>query len=245
MMSVVGKNFKPGQPTKLWQPSMNDKFAPQQRAIKHIVANKRTVLAYGAGSGKTGIYLGAVSHLHETGKIKRALMLVPSVVQGQFHGEALRYLEPGKFNWHCQPGASQAERIAAYKNPDHHFCVMTHESFRADMQHLGAKHAGITESEMNTKLSAMTPAERKTWAKEVMDKEGMNFDATMVDEAHQIVNRAGKENSARSNVIDAVSDNAEYHVYGSGDPVKNGSCLYPNSVTYDPVRRLSASVIEP
>jgi hypothetical protein len=223
MMSVVGKNFKPGHPTKLWQPSMNDKYTPQQRAIKHIEANKRTVLSYGAGSGKTGIYLGAFSHLHETGKIKRALMLVPSVVQGQFGGEALRYLEPGKFNWHCQPGASQAERIAAYKNPDHHFAVMTHESFRADMQHLGAKHAGITESEMNAKLSAMTPAERKTWAKEVMDKEGMNFDATMVDEAHQIVNRAGKENSARSNVIDAVSDNAEYHVYGSGDPIKNDS----------------------
>ena len=223
MMSVVGKNFKPGQPTKLWQPSMNDKYTPQQRAIKHIVANKRTVLSYGAGSGKTGIYLGAFSHLHETGKIKRALMLVPSIVQGQFGGEALRYLEPGKFNWHCQPGASQAERIAAYKNPDHHFAVMTHESFRADMQHLGAQHAGISEAEMNTKLSAMTPAERKAWAKGVMDKEGMNFDATMVDEAHQIVNRAGKENSARSNVIDAVSDNAEYHVYGSGDPIKNDS----------------------
>lgn len=221
MMSVVGKNFKPGQPTKLWRASMSGKYAPQQRAIKHVVANKRTVLSYGAGSGKTAIYLGAFSHLHETGEAKRALMLVPSIVQGQFHGEALRYLEPGKFGWHCQPGAGQAERIAAYKNPDHHFCVMTHESFRADMLHLGAQHAGISEAEMGEKLDGMSPDERKTWAKSVMDKEGMNFDATMVDEAHQIVNRAGKENSARSNVIDAVSDNTPYYVYGSGDPIKN------------------------
>ena len=129
MMSVVGQNFKPGEPTKLWSASMSGKYAPQQRAIKMLDANKRIALGYGAGSGKTAVYLGGFSHLHEQGKVKRALMLVPSAVQSQFSGEALRYLEPGKYNLHIQPGASQKDRIAAYKNPDHHVAVMTHEAF--------------------------------------------------------------------------------------------------------------------
>lgn len=221
MMSVVGKNFKQGQKLKLWKASMSGKFIAQQRAIKMIDANKRVVLGYGAGSGKTGIMLGAFSHLHGQGKVKRAAMLVPSIVQGQFGGEALRYLEPGKFKWHAEPGASREERIAAYKDPNTHFVVMTHQSFRDDMVHLGAAHAGIEPSEMVERLKDMKPHERKAWIAGVMEKEGINFDATMVDEAHETVNRYGKQDSTLSNVVDALSDHTPYYVYASGDPVKN------------------------
>lgn len=221
MMSVVGQNFKPGQPVKLWNPSMSGKYAPQQRAIKLLEANKRLGGALGAGSGKTAIMLGGFSHLHSKGKVKRAIMLVPSVVQGQFAGEALRYLQPGKYKWHIEPGASREERIAAYKDPSNHFCVMTHQSFRDDMIHLGAKHAGVDEGEMTKRVNAMTPDERQEWMRSVMEKEGINFDMTMVDEAHETVNRAGKENSTLSNVVDALSDNTPYYGYFSGDPVKN------------------------
>lgn len=221
MMSVVGQNFRAGKPTRLWGASMSGKYAAQQRAIKMHAANKRVALAYGAGSGKTPIMLGSTAHLIKTGAIKRAIHLVPSIVQDQYGGEALRYLEPGQFKWHCQPGASQAERIAAYRDPSNHFCVMTHESFRADMLHLGAQHAGVTADKMAEQVEGMTPDQRRDWIKGVMDKEGINFDATYVDEAHQIVNRAGKENSARSNVIDALSDNTPYYAYASGDPIKN------------------------
>ena len=221
MMGHVGQNFKPGQPTKLWGVSMSGKYAPQQRAIKLIEANKRVVLAAGAGSGKTNMYLGAHAQLSGAGKVKRSLMLVPSIVQGQFSGEALRLLEPGKFKTHIQPGASQAERIAAYKDPDTHIAVMTHQSFRDDMVHLGAQHAGIDEAAMSAQLAGMSGAERKAWAGAVMAKEGINFDASFVDEAHDTLNRAGKENSSLSNVVEAVGNNTPYHVYGSGDPVKN------------------------
>ena len=221
MMSVVGKNFKAGQPVKLWKASMNGKFIAQQRAVKMIDANKRVVLGYGAGSGKTGIMLGAFSHLHAQGKVKRAAILVPSVVQGQFGGEALRYLEPGKYKWHAEPGASREERIAAYKDPSNHFVVMTHQSFRDDMIHLGAAHEGIEPTAMSEKLKGMKPHERKAWLAGVMEKEGINFDATMVDEAHATVNRQGKEDSTLSNITDALSDHTPYYVYASGDPVKN------------------------
>lgn len=221
MMSVVGKNFKPGQPLKLWQPTMSGKGAARQRAIKYLEANKRMMLAFGVGSGKTAIMLGGLSHLKSQGKIKRGLFLVPSIVQGQFSGEALRYLEPGKFNWHIEPGASREERIRAYKNPEHDFAVMTHQSFRDDMVHLGARHAGVTESEMAERLGKMTDAERRDWIKGVMEREGISFDYLAVDEGHNMLNRAGKENSTMANVVDALSAHTPYYVSASGDPVKN------------------------
>src|SRR5699024_10642904 len=84
MMSVVGKNFKAGQPLTLRQPTMSGKGVARQRAIKYADQNKRMVLAFGTGSGKTAIMLGGLSHLKEQGKVKRGLFLVPSIVQGQF-----------------------------------------------------------------------------------------------------------------------------------------------------------------
>jgi len=221
MMSVVGRNFQPGKPVKLWHASMSGKYMPQQRAIKLMDANKRIILGYGAGSGKTGIMLGATSHLIKTGKIKRAIHLVPSVVEGQYGGEALRYLEAGQFQWHCAPGASRDERIAAYKNPSNDFCVMTHEAFRSDMLHLGALQAGIDGETMNSQVEAMDHGQRKQWLADVMKAEGIDFDATFVDEAHRTVNREGKDNSSMANVIDALTDNTPYFAYASGDPVKN------------------------
>ena len=222
MMGQVGKNFKSGQPTKIWSPSMSGgKNAARQRLVKMVDANKRVVAAFGTGSGKSLLQLASFTHLKEQGKAKRGLFLVPSIVQGQFSGEALRYLEPNKFNWHIQPGASRDERIAAYKNPEHDFAVMTHQSFRDDMLHLGAQHAGIPESEMAARLGAMTDGERKDWIKGVMDKEGINFDYLTVDESQNTLNRAGKENSSLANVVDALSHHTPHYLLASGDPVKN------------------------
>lgn len=172
-------------------------------------------------SGKTNMMLGAHAHLSGLGKVKRSIFICPSIVQGQFGGEALRLLEAGKFKAHIQPGASQADRIAAYKDPSTHICVMTHQSFRDDMIHLAAGHAGVPEADMVAKIGAMSPIERKAWAAETMKKEGIDFDASFVDEAHDTLNRAGKENSSLSNVVEAVGHNTPYHVYASGDPIKN------------------------
>lgn len=222
MMAKVGKNFRPGQPTKLWSPTMiGGKNAARQRLVKLIDANKRVVAAFGTGSGKSLLQMAAFTHLKEQGKAKRGIFLVPSIVQGQFNGEALRYLEPGKYNWHIQPGASREERIKAYKNPEHDFCVMTHQSFRDDMMHLGAEHAGIPPGEMSDKLNAMSEDDRKGWMKSIMDKEGINFDYLTTDESQYTLNRQGKENSGLANVVDSLSAHTPYYVTASGDPVKN------------------------
>lgn len=222
LMPKVGANFRPGEPVKLFRPTMSGgKNWARQRAIKMIDANKKAILSFGTGSGKTLIGLGAFTHLHAQGKVKRGLFLVPSIAQGGFHAEALRFLKPGAYNWHAKPGADRAERLAAYKDPKNHFAVMTHQSFRDDMLHLGAQHAGVDPAELAAKVDAMTPADRKAWIKGVMRREGISFDYLNVDEGHNTLNRQGKENSAMANVIDAVGDHVPYYVTASADPVKN------------------------
>ncbi|WP_293371554.1 helicase-related protein [Nevskia sp.] len=221
MAPVIGQNFNPKEPVDIWRPSMTGKFINQQRAIKLIAANKRVVLAQGVGSGKTSMGMGAFAHLHARGKVKKGTFIVPSIVQGQFGAEGLRYLEPGKLKWHAQPGASRDERLAAYRDPDTHFSVVTHQAFRDDMLHLGAQHAGITEAEMTERLAAMTPADRRAWGRETMDKGGIDHQFMMVDEGHDLLNRQGKDNSSMANVIDSISAHTPYYVSASADPGKN------------------------
>lgn len=221
MMTEVGQNFRPGQPTKLWQASMSGKYTNQQRATKLIAENKRVVLAQGVGSGKTVIQLAGFTHAHGEGKARRGLFIVPSIVQGQFGGEALRYLEPGKFKWHAEPGASREERIAAYRDPDTHFSVVTHQAFRDDLIHLAGEQTGEDRETVANKVRAMSVSERKAWMKGVMDAAGIDHDYLAVDEGHDLLNRAGKEDSLLANVIDSVAHNTPYYVSASADPVKN------------------------
>lgn len=238
MMGVYGKGFDPKRKVNMIQPSMSGpKNAARQRLIKMMDANKRVIAAFGTGSGKTGIQLGAFSHLHAQGKVKRGMFLVPSIVQGQFAGAALQFLEPGKLNWHIKPGASQAERIAAYKDQKHDFAVMTHAAFRDDMVHLGAAAAGIPESEMVSRMNAMKPAERRSWMKDLMAREGINFDYLTVDEGQSTLNRQGKENSSLANVVDSLSANTPYYMMASADPVKNDTSeIYDVFSKMDPDR---------
>lgn len=223
MMGVVGKNFEPGKPVKLFQPSMSGPSgAKRQRMIKLIAANKRVIAGAGVGSGKTAIGLGAFSHLHAAGKVKKGLFVVPSIVQGQFGAEALRFLEAGKYNWHAQPGASFESRLAAYKDPETHFAVVTHQSFRDDLLKMAVMAGkGKSPEAVAGAMAGMSKADRKAFTKEVLDAHGIGWDYVMADEAHGLLNREGKENSRMSNVIEGVTDNAEYYVHASGDPVKN------------------------
>jgi len=222
MMGVVGGQFKPGQPVKLFNPSMSGKGVNRQRAIKMIGQNKRVILAAGVGSGKTGMMMGAFSDLHSKGQAKKGLFVVPSIVQGQFGAEALRFLEPGKFKWHAEPGASYQERLAAYKDPDTHFSVVTHQSFRDDVLRM-AVDAGMGKSPeaVADALAGMDDAGQAKFVKSVLDHHGVAFDFTAADEAHNLLDREGKEDSRMSNVIGGVTANAPYYVHASGDPVKN------------------------
>lgn len=221
MMPIVGANFKPGQPVALWSPSMSGKYVMRQRAVKLIQHNKRTMLGMGVGSGKTSIALSAFTHLLEQGKAKRGLFAVPSIVQGQFGGEALTLLEPGKYNWHADPGASRADRIAAYKDPSVHFNVVTHQALRDDLLHMASKREGTTPDAIAERLEGMKPAERRDYMKGVLEAEGIDHDYMAVDEGHTLLNRQGKENSRMANVLDGVAHGMGTYVSMTADPVKN------------------------
>lgn len=221
MMPIVGENFRAGQPVKLWQPTMSGKYAGRQRAVKLIAQNRRTLLGMGVGSGKTSISLAGYTHLHSQGQAHRGLFVVPSVVQGQFAGEALTVLQPGKYRWHCDPGADRDARIAAYRDKNTHFNVVTHQAFRDDMLHLAAKREGVGEAAIAAKLDAMKPAERATYMRDLMAAEGIDHDYLAVDEGHNLLNRAGKANSHMANVLDAVSSNMATYVNMTADPIKN------------------------
>lgn len=221
MMPIVGSQFRPGQPIKLWRPDMSGRFVGRQRAVKLIEHNKRVMAALGVGSGKTSIGLSGFTHLQGQGKAKRGLFLVPSIVQGQFHGEALTLLQPGKFKWHADPLASREERIAAYKDPDTHFSVVTHQAFRDDMLHLAAAHEGSAPAEVAKKLAGMSPDGRQEYMRDLLDREGIHHDYLNVDEGHNLLNRSGKENSSLANVVDAVADGTPYYVNMTADPIKN------------------------
>ncbi len=222
LMDTVGRHFEPGRPQKIFEPTMSGgKNAPRQRLIKMVEADKRVVAAFGTGSGKTLLEVAAFTNLKEKGKAKRGLFLVPSIVQSEFGGTALKFLEPGKFNWHAKPGAPRAERIAAYKDPKNDFAVMTHQAFRDDMIYLAAQHAGVSDADMSAKVNAMTEPERNQWMRDILDNEGINFDYLAVDESQGALNRQGKENSSFANVVDSMSAHTPYLVEASGDPVKN------------------------
>lgn len=222
MMGIVGKNFEPGKPVKLFQPTMSGKDgAKRQRAIKLVEANERVILGAGVGSGKTAMGLGAFAHLHTKGNVKKGLFVVPSIVQGQFGAEALRFLKAGQFDWHCEPGGSYEDRLAAYKNPGKHFAVVTHQSFRDDVLRMASEAGHGSPEEVTAKMDAMTKEARAAFTKSVLDHHGIAWDYIMADEAHGLLNRDGKENSGMSNAIEGVTDNARYYVHASGDPVKN------------------------
>lgn len=229
----TGRMWRPGEPAKLYRPTMSGRFVGRQRAVKLIQANKRMVLGMGVGSGKTSISLATFTHLKEQGLAKRGLFLVPSVVQGQFHAEALSLLEPGKYDWHARPGASRDERIAAMKNPQHDFTVFTHQSFRDDVLHLAAQQAGVDPAEMGERFAAMTPEARNEAIHDTLAKEGIEFDYMAVDEGHNLLNRKGKENSRMADVVDAVSARAEHYVNMTADPVKNDA-----SEVFDLLRKM-------
>jgi hypothetical protein len=223
MMGPVGKQFEPGKPVKLFKPSMSGKDGiKRQRMIKLIAENKRVIGAAGVGSGKTAIGLGAFSHLHAAGKAKKGLYIVPSIVQEQFGGEALRFLDPGKFKWHAQPGASHEERMAHYKDPETHFSVVTHQSFRDDVLKMGAAAGlGANPEAVAQHLASLDNPGRAAAIKGVLEHHGINHDFVMADEGHGLLDREGKDDSRMSQAIAGVTDNAEYYFHASGDPIKN------------------------
>lgn len=232
----VSRNFDPQRPVSLMKDKrMDGKFVNQQRAIKYISHNKRVALALGTGSGKTSVGLGAFTHLHSQGNVKRGIFSVPSIVQAQFGAEAAANLAPGKYSWWGKPGADREARIAALKDPAHHMVITTHQSLRDDLVHLMAKHKGVTEDEMAETFQGMKEDERSTLMQETLKAEGIDHQFFFADESHDALDRKGKPDSLLSTVLDAFHGHLPYYISSSADPLKNDlSELYSQLKKIDP-----------
>lgn len=201
-------------------------YVRQQRAVKQIVQSKRMLLSAGVGSGKSAISLAALSQLRHDGKVKRAIFAVPSVVQSQFGSEAARFYDPtspAAPKWVADPSLSSKERRASYSaKSGYDAVVVTHQALRDDLNWALAQERFRGDERASAKWMAEAPeAERNAAVQQAAKNRGWDFEMSIVDEGHSLLNRAGKANSAMANTLDAFTNNKEYHVSMSADPVKN------------------------
>lgn len=215
---------------------MDGNKVQQQRAIQAITHLQRQGLYLGAGSGKTPIMLGALTELQKSGKVQKSILAVPSIVQQQFGAEAIRFIDPNSgFHVHAHPGESYAERLKAYRDPDKHAVVVTHQALRDDTLHILGDHLGM-DSERTHEWAMSVPKDKlASTVKEAFAKAGINFQALMVDEAHGALDRDGKPDSTFSRIMDAHSRNVSHMVMATADPMKNDvSEIYSDLNHLDP-----------
>lgn len=190
----------------------------KQRAFKFLESQKKVGIHFGAGSGKTSIMLGSFTHLHAQGKAKKMIVAAPSGVVGQFAGEAVTFLEPGKYKYNANLGWNREQRIAAYKD-DTQIHVTTRESLTNDILHLVEKHQGVS----GDRFRSLTEAQQKDAVKSALLSEGIDPESMMFacDEAHDITGRGGVEAANRSIVLNALGHHAGHYMQATGDMIKN------------------------
>lgn len=197
-------------------------FVNQQRAIKAFGSLHRLGLFYGAGSGKSAIMLGGLTEMHAKGTLKKAILAVPSVVQAQFGGEAAKFIDPSTgFNVHARPGETFEQRLAAYKDPTKHAVVVTHQSLRDDSLKLLGKHQGLDDEALHKFVMSTPKPELAKAIKDAFHAEGIDYNALMIDEGHDALNRKGKADSTLARVLDAHGHGVEHYIGATGSPVKN------------------------
>jgi superfamily II DNA or RNA helicase len=202
--------------------SMSGGKVKQQRAVKLALHQRRLGLHLGAGSGKSLTSIGTFTELHHQGKATKAVFAVPSAVLGQFGSEMLRYTTPGKYKWLADPSASREDRFAAYKRGSGtHMIVCTHQALRGDVIHAMALHRGEDPKATLAWFKGQDKGTQRRAVKAAMEHHGWDIDFSAVDEAHTLLNRAGKANSTMADAIDGLTHHMPTHLSMTGTPVKN------------------------
>ncbi len=210
------------------------RFVRQQRAIKFAKTARKSLMALGMGSGKTLIQIGTYTELNAEGKARKGLFIVPSVVRNQFAEEMARFTEPGRYRFHAKD-APFHERLEAYRDPNTHMVVVTHQTFRDDMLRLMAAHTGLGLEEFQDHFKALPEEARRRLLRETLRANGMDhlLDYVTIDEGHQALGREGKPDAFLQMVTDAALAEARYAVAATGTPVKNDA-----SEVYDWLKKL-------
>jgi Helicase conserved C-terminal domain/SNF2-related domain len=220
--SVIPNFNQINQPVKVYDNvswGADTPHVSKQRASKFIQTRGKVGIHFSAGSGKSSVALGAFSDLHAQGKVKRAIVAVPSAILGQFVGEAASFMKAGAYNYSANLGWGREKRIAALKDPDLHIHVTTRESLTNDLLHLVEKHEGVTPEEFRGK----SENDRHSLLHKAMVAEGIDPSSIMtaVDEAQDVSARGDSAASKRSLVMDSLAYHTPYYVEFTGTPVKN------------------------
>lgn len=242
VLPYVAQNLDPTAPGINIYPKVTmgagTKYAPQQRAIKFALAAKKSYQALGMGSGKTPIQIGTGTELISSGKARKGLFLTPSIVRNQFGEEMARFTEPGRFGFHAKD-APWPERLKAYQDPQTHFVVVTHQTWRDDVMRMIAAHRGLEPAEAETAFMSATPRERRQMLREALAHHGAEalLDYVPVDEGHNLSGREGKPDAVQQAVADATLHESKYALLASGTPAKNDwSEAYDIAYKLDPDR---------
>lgn len=194
----------------------------RQRAIRLILANQRQGLNLGTGAGKTLCMIGALTHLRNNNKVRRALIVVPSNIVAQFGGEFAKFVDPSSgLRWFSDPSAKSDDRKSAYANTNFHAVVVTPEALREDITNAIADEWSVSKEEAVSRLEEMSDDERDRAIQDVMSKRGWDFDMSMFDESHRLLGRKGKPDAHMARIANSIGRHTPYYVYSTADPVKN------------------------
>lgn len=228
-MPSMAVNVRPGGSFELAPARpMDGEYVAQQRAIRLVDRMKRIGVHADTGIGKTVVALGAFTHLHSQGKVKRGLFAVPSVVAGQFPDEAARFVETRiredgrNLRWRTAAGQPMSQRMKWYADPDVDMVFVTHEALRNDITYLiGREVFGSDVTKAAQWLQDAPEEERRNTVQRILREAGWGFDYSVLDEGHNLLNRQGKKNSVMANAIDDFTAGHEYHLNCTATPVKN------------------------
>jgi SNF2 family DNA or RNA helicase len=111
--------------------------------------------------------------------------------------------------------------------------VVTHQTLRDDLIHAMAAHRGEDPTKTAEWFNSQPEHTQRQAVKSAMEHHGWGADFLAVDEAHQLLNRQGKENSSMANAIDGMSYHMPHYLSMTGTPVKNDA-----SEAFDFLRKL-------
>ena len=226
VLSPVVRNFEQiNYPIKLYPEEdwgTGNRNVVKQRAIKLLEQEGKIGLHFGAGSGKSSLSLGAFTHLHAQGKVKKGIMAVPSSILSQFVGESATFLEPGKYNYSANLGMNQTDRLSAIADPDLDIHFTTRESLANDLLSLVEKHTGVSPDDFTNEDKNSWEGRRDLMG-QALKMEGINPQDMFIniDEGHDITSRRGMESSKRAAALKSLVHNVDYALSSTATPVKN------------------------
>lgn len=212
-----GYTSKQPEGEKLYRKAFEVKISDaQQEGIKFLENQKRVVLDMGAGMGKTMTYLGMVSQLKETGKLKGsfAVLSPPSRLRAEFLKDKEKFFP----NMNVleiddvKKGMTVKDRKQVFGDED---------VSKLDTHQLQSRAVELAkQGKFDLVLTGHDSVKEGNTYKIISDA-SPSF--VGIDEAHEIIqqtNDSGSQ-SKRLKAMKSMADSAEYFVAGTGTTVKN------------------------